>query len=94
MSVSELRARLRETIERVRQGEEVRITRSGEDAAVLVHPSRLRARRVSSVTQAADELADDLQRRRSETTPPMPGTLAKGRAEDLVDRIRSDRDAR
>jgi prevent-host-death family protein len=91
MSVSELRAHLRDALERVQKGEEIEVTRDGRVAAVLMHPSRIRMR-----TRAAEALAGAEQiRRRIEAARDLPlsatGGVSAERAEEMVAEIRASR---
>ncbi len=91
MSVSEIRAELRAVLERVKHGDEVVITQNGDPVAVVVHPTRLKARRAGHTWDAA---ATRLERLRdARTTRPERGVgLQPGVAEQLTDDIRRDRD--
>jgi prevent-host-death family protein len=90
MSVSEARAALPQILERVTEGEEVTITRHGRAVAVVVRPDALRARRAAAAIEAAESVRDllsDAGARSMETGP----VLTRGRAEALVDDVRTGR---
>lgn len=89
-TVSAARATLPALLARVAEGEEVTLTRHGLPVAVLVRPDALRARRAEPAFAAARELDDLLEAARHE--PLSTGGLAPGRADELVRRLRADRD--
>lgn len=92
LTVTEVRAHLKDVIERVKRGEEVHITQNGEVVAVWLHPTRVRQRVRTPHTVAADELAEELEAlRRARPRLPEPG-LSAAYAEALVGEIRADRD--
>lgn len=92
VSMSVARQRFAEQLALVEAGEEVAITRHGRVAAVLVHPSTLRARRVSSVWAEADQVAKLLNDARAQ---PIPETgITPERAEELVSEIHTERSRR
>lgn len=92
ITVSEARTKMRDVLERVKQGEEIEITQNGEVVAVWLHPSKLRYRvRTPAVTEAEKMLAEfeRLQRER----PPLatPG-ITEEQAEQRVRELREERD--
>lgn len=91
-TVSEARATLPALLARVADGEEVTLTRHGLPVAVLVRPDALRARRAGPALVAARELHDRIEAARHR--PMSPPGLAPGRAEELVEQLRADRDGR
>ncbi|MGC5165850.1 type II toxin-antitoxin system Phd/YefM family antitoxin [Luteimicrobium sp. DT211] len=93
LTASEARAALPSILDRVEQGEEVTITRHGRAVAVVVRPDLLRARRRSDVWDEADRIATLLDAARRAPATTAPG-LTPGRADELVARIRADRNAR
>jgi prevent-host-death family protein len=60
LSVSEARATLPEILERVRNGEEITLTRHGQPIAVVVRPDMLRVRRGEGVLASAADLRQRL----------------------------------
>ncbi len=56
ISISEARATLPDLVDRVQSGEEVTLTRHGVPVAVLVSPTSLRTRRVTTAFQLATEI--------------------------------------
>lgn len=93
LSVSEARASLAEILERVRDGEEITLTRHGEPIAVVVRPDTLRARRADRALAAAAEIHDAIESARHRPLSEH-GTLSAARAEELLEEIRADRSAR
>lgn len=93
MSASQARAALPEILDRVRDGEEVTITRHGEAVAVVVRPDALRVRRADRAVAAAERLHDLLEHARS-TPLAEAGGLSLERAEELVADIAASRTAR
>ena len=91
VSVSELRNKMKDVVERVKQGEEVEITQNGEVVSVMLHPSRLRQRVRTQNTIAADNLLQEMARLKNEPFPE-PGLSAEY-AEDLIRHIRAERDS-
>jgi prevent-host-death family protein len=92
VSVSEARATLPELIGRVLDGEEITLTRHGQDVAVLVSPATLRHRRNSDVFEAADRLRQQLEEAKGRPLP--PPRMSRRRADQLVREIRADRTSR
>jgi prevent-host-death family protein len=92
-SVSEARATLPELLDRVEGGEEVAITRHGKVVAVLIGPERLRVRRAEALYAEAAALHDRIEAARARPLSANVG-LSPGRADELVAKIRRDRDAR
>lgn len=92
VSMSVARQRFAEQVALVEAGEEVEITKHGRVAAVLVHPSALRARRASTVWAQADQIAELLDDARLQPIP--VGGITPDRAEELVAGIRAERSGR
>jgi prevent-host-death family protein len=92
IGVSEARAILPELVGRVLDGEEITLTRHGQDVAVLVNPQALRRRRNSDVFEAAERLRVELEE--AAKRPLSTGGLSRRYADELVDYIRRGRDAR
>jgi antitoxin (DNA-binding transcriptional repressor) of toxin-antitoxin stability system len=93
MSVSEARAALPAILDLVLAGEEVTITRHGQDVAVLVRPDALRVRRADRSLAAAERLRDLLERGRSTRLADAPPVGAE-RAEQLIADVAATRSAR
>ena len=91
ISVSELRSKMKDVLERVKQGEEVEITQNGEVVSVMLHPSCLQQRIRTPNTIAADKLMEEMARLKNEPFPE-PG-LSMEYAEDLIRHIRAERDS-
>jgi prevent-host-death family protein len=91
MSVTTARAQLRAILERVKEGDEVILTQNGEPVAVIVHPTRLRARRAGSSWDAASVRLDHLREARRHR-PERGAGLDAARAEQLVAEVRGARD--
>jgi prevent-host-death family protein len=92
MSVSDLRAQLRNAMERVEAGEEIEITRDGRVAAVLVHPSRLRHIARTRALRGAERLRQQLEEARRKPWPPTGPGLSTEYADELIRWIRAGRD--
>jgi prevent-host-death family protein len=90
--VSEARATMPELIGRVLDGEEITLTRHGEDVAVLISPTALRHRRNSDVFAAAERLRQQLDEARNQPLP--PPRMSRRRADHLVREIRAERATR
>ena len=89
ISVSELRANLKNVLERVKRGEEVRLTQNGEVVAAVLHPDRLRWRAETPNTLAAERLLDEF----NGPLEPLPEpSLSPAEGEALVAEIREARD--
>ena len=94
MSVSELRANLRDALERVEKGEEIEVTRDGTVTAVLLHPSRLRSRaRAAEALAGAERIRQRLEEARLRPLT-KEGGLSPERAEEMIAEIRAQRDRR
>jgi prevent-host-death family protein len=92
IGVTDARAILPELIARVLDGEEITLTRHGNDVAVLISPTALRHRRNSDVFEAAERLRQRLEA--AKDAPLAPPTMSRRRAEQLVRELRADRAAR
>jgi antitoxin (DNA-binding transcriptional repressor) of toxin-antitoxin stability system len=92
ISASTARQSLPAQLDRVEAGEEVSITRHGRVVAVLVRPDVLAARRASAAWSEADRLGALIAQAGSE--PLMPATLTRRRANELVESVRDEREAR
>lgn len=90
MTVSEARAALPQLLERVTEGEEVTITRHGRAVAVVVRPDVLRTRRAAAALETAEAVRDLLSDAGARSMGSGP-VLTKGRAEELVDDVRTSR---
>jgi antitoxin (DNA-binding transcriptional repressor) of toxin-antitoxin stability system len=93
MSVSEARAALPEVLDRVIAGEEVTITRHGQEVAVVVRPDAIRARRADAALAEAERLRALLDRGRRARLDDAPGVTAE-RAEERVADVAASRSAR
>ena len=96
ISVSELRANLRDALDRVEKGERIDITRGGRVVAVLAHPSLLRPKRVTKAILSAELLRQRMEEARKRplgSLPDGPGLSAEY-AEDLVRWIHENRERR
>jgi prevent-host-death family protein len=93
MTVSEARAALPLIIGRIRDGDEVVLTRHGEPVAVIVHPSRLRSRRADDALSTAQRIHRVLDEERWRPLDPVR-SLSPERADELVRDVRRDRDHR
>ncbi len=92
ITVTELRANMKELVERVKRGEELEITQNGEVAAVMLHPSRLRHRVRTPSTLKAESLLREFEALRQEA-PQFGEGFSEERAQDLVQTIRDERDS-
>ena len=90
LSVSEVRARLPEVLDRVERGEEITITRHGRPAAVLLRPDAVRTRRAEQTIERAREVAALLAAARERPLPPT--TVSEERAQAWIDAVRAGRD--
>lgn len=90
VGVSEARAALPQILDQVTEGEEVTITRHGRAVAVLIRPDALRARRAGAALNTAEAIRDLLADAGAHALGSSP-VLTKGRAEELVENLRSSR---
>lgn len=93
MTVSEARAALPEVLDRVDRGEEITITRHGRPVAIMVRPDALRSRHAEKALRTAEQIRAGLAVGRRTFLSRATGITAE-RAEELVNAIRTDRDAR
>lgn len=93
LTVSEARASLPDLLTRVQAGHEITITRHGVAVAVLVRPDVLRTRRAENALAGAEEIHDLLRNARSAPISTVAGMTEK-RAQELVEDIRTGREAR
>lgn len=91
IGVTELRANLRDVLDRVKRGEEVIVTQNDEAVAALLHPSKLRMRLRTPNTEAADALLERL-REAVRDRPDRGVGLTSERAEAMAADLRSERD--
>ncbi len=95
VTVSEARADLPALLDRVKDGEEITITRHGHPAAVLVHPDMLRIRRAPTAIADAERVHELLEAARAMPLPAAgAGAVSAARAEELVREIRAGRERR
>lgn len=87
---SEARAALPEILDRVRDGEEITVTRHGQPVAVVVRPDTLRVRRASKVFDDAEQLGSELYAAGLRDLPEH-GALTLEQAKGLVAEVRSSR---
>lgn len=92
IGVTELRANLRDVLERVKRGEDVIVTQNDEPVAAMLHPSKVRLRVRTANTEAADALLERLAEARREQ-PERGRGISLERAESMVEELRSDRDS-
>ena len=90
ISASEARAALPEILDRVRDGEEVTITRHGTPVAVVVRPDTLRVRRADEALAAADRLREILAEGRARPLDATP-SVDPVRGDELVADVRASR---
>ena len=90
ITVSEARAALPEILERIRNGDEVTLTRHGVPVAVIVRPDALRVRRADHALAAAASVHDVLEQGRRAELKSHP-TVSPKRADDLVADVRAAR---
>ncbi len=90
ITVSEARAALPEILERIRNGDEVTLTRHGVPVAVIVRPDALRTRRADHVLAAAASVRDVLEQGRRAELKSRP-TISHKRADALVADVRAAR---
>ena len=91
VTVTEARARMREVLAHVKDGEEVEFSQNGQVVAVLVHPSRLRRPVRTPNTVAANELMATLNRAKREKLQQRV-SLQPGRSDELVKELQTERD--
>ena len=90
ISVSELRTNLRAVLERVKRGEEVRLTQNGEVVAAVLHPDTLRWRVRTPNTLAAERLLQELDG----LLEPLPEpVLSQVEGDAFIAELREARDA-
>jgi prevent-host-death family protein len=92
LSVTEARAALPDLLDRVERGEEITITRHGRPVAVLLRADAVRHRRAEAALERARQVGEMLAAARERPLP--PPAISVERAEELVQAIRADRDAR
>jgi antitoxin (DNA-binding transcriptional repressor) of toxin-antitoxin stability system len=92
LTVSEVRARLAEVLDRVEAGAEIIITRRGRPAAALLRPDAVRAVHRQRTIERAWEIGRMLEEARHH--PLGDPTMSVERAEELIAEIRADRDGR
>ena len=96
MTVTEARARLREALEHVKEGQEVELSQNGQVIAVIVHPSKLHSRVRTTNTLAADAFLENLKRAKAENAGTQRRTikpvLSAERGADLEQDLRQQRD--
>lgn len=80
------RARLKDVLDRVADGEDVVLTHHGRAVAVIARPDRYASRRVTRTSRDAEALA-----RRLRTGAPDPIDLPPGAAERMVDELYAER---
>jgi prevent-host-death family protein len=96
MTVTEARARMREALEHVKEGQEVELSQNGQVIAVIVHPSKLHSRVRTTNTIAAGVLLENLKRAKSQNAGTGRRTinpvLSAERGADLEQDVRQQRD--
>ena len=90
VTASAARSSLPEILDRVRDGEEVTITRHGIPVAVVVRPDALRARRADAALAAADRLREVLTEGRARPLDAAP-LVDAARGDELVADVRASR---
>jgi len=92
ISVSEARSNLSQIVDLIGTGEEVILTRHGQDVAVIVRPDTLRARRTDDVDAVAHEISQLL----NPTAVPLSeaAMLSPQRGEALLEDLSAGRSAR
>ncbi len=88
VSVSELRANLRRVLERVKRGEEVRLTQNGEVVAAVLHPDKLKWRAKTANTLAAERLLEELDTPLEPLEPLPEPSLSQAEGDALVAEVR------
>ena len=96
MTVTEARARLRQALEHVKDGQEVELSQNGQVIAVIVHPSKLHSRVRTSNTLASGVLLENLKHAKAQNASPERRTikpvLSAERGADLEQDVRQQRD--
>lgn len=92
IGVTELRANLRDVLDRVKRGEEVIVTQNDEVVAAMLHPTKLRSRIRTRHTEAADALVEQLHQA-SRTRPDRGEGLSPEGADARIAELRSERDS-
>jgi prevent-host-death family protein len=96
MTVTEARARMREALEHVKEGQEVELSQNGQVVAVIVHPSKLQSRVRTTNTLAADAFLENLKRTKAQNAGMERRTikpvLSAERGADLEQDVRQQRD--
>jgi prevent-host-death family protein len=90
MTVTEARARLREALERVRNGEDIELSQNGQVVAVIVHPDKLRTPVRTPNTLAAQDRLERLRTMRG--AHPTRAEISAARADAMVNELRERRD--
>jgi prevent-host-death family protein len=91
MTISEIRAVLPAAIDRVQNGEEVFITRHGQNVAVLVQPQKWYGRRSGGVFERAGSLAKRLEDAKKKPLQ-VSEVISQERGEELIGWVREGRD--
>lgn len=84
---------MKDVIERVKRGEEIEITQNGEVVAAMLHPSKLKVRIRTPNTVAAEKLMAEMRRMKDEPLPEFGEGMSLERAEEMIQKIRAERDA-
>lgn len=92
IGVTELRANLRDVLDRVKRGEEVIVTQNDEVVAAMLHPSKLRMRIRTPNTEAADALLERL-RAASRTGGERGDGMTPERTESMIRDLSGERDS-
>lgn len=90
MTVSEARALLPQIVQRVLAGEEITLTRHGQEVAVLIRPDRLRARRADAALSAAAVVHEALAAGRTQAL----GTVSAETAQEVLQHVKRSRASR
>ncbi len=90
MTVTEARARLREALERVRDGENIELSQNGQVVAVIVHPDKIRATVRTTNTMTAQDRLEKLRTMRA--APVARQGISPERADALVNELHKARD--
>lgn len=90
MTVTEARARLREALERVRNGEDIELSQNGQVVAVIVHPDKIRTTVRTANTLAAQDRLEKLRVMRGAQSTRQ--AISPERADALVNELQKARD--
>jgi prevent-host-death family protein len=93
MTISQVRARIREVVERVQRGEDVTITQNGAEVAVVSKPKRKPHPNPAAeqLIREAETLAEEMRALRGQPLR-LTGAITPEQADQWVRELRAERD--